>query len=145
MAVERKDPYLSNRFEIVLEIDGIHEANFSECAGLVIETEVEERHEGGLNQYVHRFPKGSKVTNIVLKRGLTDSDRLWKWHAGMVAGTVERKDLSIVLFDVEGTERWRWNVSKAYPVKWTGPDLKADASGIAIETLELVHHGISKG
>lgn len=145
MPIERKDPYLANRFEVVLEIDGIHEASFTEVSGLVVETEVEERHEGGLNQHVHRLPKGSKLANIVLKRGLSDSDRLWKWHQQMVAGTVDKKDLSIVLLDASGEERWRWNVTQAFPAKWTGPDLKADASALAIETLELVHHGLSKG
>jgi len=145
MAPGRADPYLANRFSVALELDGIHEANFAEVTGLVIETEVEERHEGGLNQYAHRLPKGSKIANIVLKRGLTDSDRLWNWHQQMVGGTVEKKDLSIVLLDSEGEERWRWNVTGAFPVKWTGPYLKADASAVAIETLELVHHGICKG
>ena len=145
MAVERKDPYLANRFNIALEVDGIQEANFAEVSGLVVETEVEDRHEGGLNLYVHRLPKGSRLVNIVLRRGLTDSDRLWQWHQQVVAGTVKKRDLSIVLLDAAGEERWRWNVTQAFPVKWTGPELKADASAVAIETLELVHHGISKG
>ena len=85
MAPGRADPYLANRFSVALELDGIHEANFAEVTGLVVETEVEERHEGGLNQYAHRLPKGSKVANIVLKRGLTDSDRLWNWHQQRLA------------------------------------------------------------
>jgi phage tail-like protein len=142
VAGERTDPYVANRF--ALEIEGIHEANFAECSGLVVETEVEERHEGGVNEYVHRLPKGSKLANIVLKRGLSDSDRLWAWHQDVVAGTVKPKNVSIVLLDALGEERWRWNVAKAFPTKWSGPDLKADASTVAIETLELAHHGIAK-
>lgn len=144
MAVERKDPYLANRF--VLEIEGIAEAAFSECSGLVVETEVEERREGGLNGYAHRLPKGSKLTNIVLKRGMTDSDRLWNWHQEIVAGNVKTAEtLSVVLLDATGAEQWRWNLWKAYPTKWAGPELKADGNAVAIETLELVHHGITKG
>jgi phage tail-like protein len=142
---ERKDPYLNNRFRVALEIDGVVEAGFSECAGLVVETEVEERREGGLNQYAHRLPKGSKVANLVLKRGLTDSERLWKWHQDLVSGKVKAVNLSVILLDSAGAERWRWNVKDAYPAKWMGPELKADASAVAIETLELVHHGITKG
>lgn len=142
---ERKDPYLANRFKISLEIDGIQEAAFSECSGLVVETEVEERREGGMNGYLRRFPRGTKLTNIVLKRGITESDRLWKWHQDLVAGKVDMKNLSIVLLDAAGTERWRWNVTGAYPGKWAGPDLKADGSAVAIETLEIIHHGLTKG
>jgi phage tail-like protein len=146
MPAEPRDPYLANRFEIVLEIEGLKEASFSECAGLVVETEVEERREGGVNDYVHRLPKGTKLSTIVLKRGITDSDRLWKWHHDTVVGNVKTAtNLSIVLLDSLGTERWRWNVTDAYPTKWTGPELKADGSAVAIETLELVHHGLTKG
>lgn len=143
MAVERKDPYLGNRFQV--EIDGIVEAGFSECSGLVIETEVEDRREGGLNGYAHRLPKGSRFVNLVLKRGLTDSDQLWKWHQDVVAGKVERRSVSVVLLDSLGEERWRWNLRDAFPAKWVGPELKSDGSVVAVETLEIAHHGLAKG
>jgi phage tail-like protein len=140
---ERKDPYLGNRFQV--EIGGIVEAGFSECSGLVIETEVEERREGGLNDYAHRLPKGSRFVNLVLKRGLTDSDQLWKWHQDVVAGKVERRSVSVILRDGLGEERWRWNLREAFPTKWVGPELKSDGSVVAVETLEIAHHGLSKG
>jgi phage tail-like protein len=146
MPAQRTDPYLANRFQVALEIDGVIQAGFSECSGLSVETEIEERREGGVNSYVHRLPRGVKQGNIVLKRGLTDSDQLWKWHQEIVAGNVKTaRNLSIVLLSPLGEERWRWNVERAYPVKWSGPEFKADGSTIAIEALELVHHGISKG
>jgi phage tail-like protein len=34
-----------------------------------------------------------------------------------------------------------WNITDAYPVKWTGPDLRATSMEVAIETLELAHRG----
>ena len=141
---KRVDPYLANRFKIVVEIDGVEEAGFAECSGLTVETEIEERREGGVNQYVHRLPRGSKYSNIVLKRGVTDSASLWNWHQKIISGTVESKSLSIVLMDSSGGEKWRWNVQNAFPVKWTGPEFKADGAAVAIETLELAHHGIAK-
>jgi len=141
----RRDPYLGNRFRISLKIDGVEEGGFSECSGLVVETEFEERREGGLNGYVHRFPKGSKFTNVVLKRGLIDSDRLWNWHQDLVAGKVTPLNVSIVLRDAAGEDtKWTWHLERAYPVKWAGPELKADASAVAVETLELAHHGLKK-
>ncbi|HEC98658.1 MAG TPA: phage tail protein, partial [Nitrospirae bacterium] len=44
-----------------------------------------------------------------------------------------------------GEDKWRWNFSDAYPVKWTGPELRADNNTVAFETIELAHHGIKKG
>jgi phage tail-like protein len=133
------DPFVSFRFKV--EIDGIVEAGFSECSGLQSETEVEEIREGGLNEFVHRLPKGSKNVNLTLKHGISDSDALWNWHKDVVSGKVQRKAVNVIVFDSQGTERWRWSFQDAYPVKWTGPDLKADGSVVAIETLELAHNG----
>ena len=145
MAIPRKDPLLANRFTVALEIDGVVQASFTECTGLTAEVEIEERREGGVNSFAHKLPRGTKYANLVLKRGVTDSDHLWKWHRGAVDGDILRKNLSIALLDSTGTEQWRWNLDGAVPVKWTGPDLKSDGNAVAIETLELAHHGISKG
>ncbi len=38
--------------------------------------------------------------------------------------------------------KWSWTFQKAYPIKWTGPVLKADSNTIAFESIELVHQGI---
>ena len=135
------DPLTTFRFKVKLEIDKVIEAGFSECSGLQVETEVEEIREGGLNEYMHRLPKGSKYVNLTLKHGMTDSDVLWNWYKDVINGTVKRKLVSVLLLDGEGNEKWRWNCQGAYPVKWTGPELKADASAVAIETLEIAHNG----
>src|SRR5262245_36719424 len=137
-----RDPYTTFRFKV--EIDGVVEAGFAECSGLQLETEVGEVREGGLNDFAHRLPKGFKHVNLTLKHGLTDSTALWDWHKSVIAGgsqKVQRKMVHVVLFDTGGSERWRWSFRDAYPVKWSGPDLKADASAAAIETLELAHNG----
>jgi phage tail-like protein len=47
--------------------------------------------------------------------------------------------------DVTGEDKWRWNFVDAYPVKWTGSELRAKDNTIAFETIELAHHGIKKG
>lgn len=142
MSSTEKYPYLSFRF--LVEIQGLIVGGFSEVTGLQAETEVETVEEGGVNDYVHRFPKKTKYPNLVLKRGITDSDALWKWHQEVVSGRISRKSGFIILVDSEGNEKWRWHFVQAYPVKWTGPDLKADSSTVAVESLELVHDGITK-
>lgn len=139
----KKDyPYLSFRFWV--EINSVVVGGFSEVSGLQSEIEVEIVEEGGINNYVHKFPKKAKSSNIILKRGITDSDSLWKWHEDILSGNIVRKSISIILSDSEGNEKWRWGIIDAYPVKWAASELKADSSTIAIESLEFVHNGIIK-
>jgi len=140
---ERNDPYVSFRF--LVEIQGLIVGGFSEVSGLQAETETEDMREGGVNDYVHKLPKVTKYPNITLKRGITDSDVLWRWHRDVVKGKIERRTGYVILLDSEGNEKWRWTFEDAYPVKWTGPDFKADNSAVSIEALELVHNGISNG
>jgi len=133
-------PYLGSSFFI--EINGLIAGGFSEVTGLQVETEIEEIKEGGVNDFTHKLPKGTKYPNIVLKRGITDSDILWNWHQDVVDGIIERKSGSILLLDFEGNREIRWNFYNAYPVKWIGPNLNSKESSISIETLELAHNGI---
>jgi phage tail-like protein len=139
----RKDPYTA--FNFLVEIDSLLVAGFTEVTGLQVETEIEERREGGVNYFVHKLLKTTKYPNLVLKRGLTDSDELWNWYQGVAAGNIVLKNGSIILQDIAGNEAWRWNFIQGYPVKWTGPDLRSQNSAIAVETLELAHMGLVKG
>ncbi|MFN8524437.1 MAG: phage tail protein [Chloroflexota bacterium] len=134
------DPFGAFRYRV--EIDGLVEAGFNDCSGVQAETDVEEVQEGGLNDYVHRLPKGTKHVNLSLKRGLTVSTTLWSWHREVASGVIKRKNVHVVLLDLAGTERWRWTFKEAYPVKWTGPELRAESGALAFESVELAHNGI---
>ncbi|HWP92880.1 MAG TPA: phage tail protein [Thermodesulfobacteriota bacterium] len=136
-------PYTLFRFKI--EINGIIVAQVSEVSGLQVETETETYEEGGENGFVYQLPKRTKFQHITLKRGITDLEEMWKWHQEVVKGKFQRKNGAIILMDVAGEEKWRWNFFQAFPVKWTGPDFKADSNTVAFETIELAHHGIEKG
>jgi len=139
---ERVDPYLSFRFKV--EIDGLIVGGFSDVSGLEIQVETEDYQEGGNNEYIHKLPKTSKYPNLILKRGLSDSEVLWKWQLEVRQGQVNRKNVRILLLDSIGQESLSWRCVEAYPVKWTGPEFKGDGSSIAIESLELVHRGIKE-
>ncbi len=143
MAVaDRIDPYQS--FNFLVEISGLIVGGFSEVSGIQVETELEEFREGGLNDYVHKLPKVTKYSNVTFKRGITDSDVLWAWHQAVVNGLIIRMPIFVILLDSQGAEKWRWCFIDAYPVKWIGPDLKADSGSVAIESLELAHNGFKK-
>lgn len=134
------NPVSDVRFAI--EIGGKIVAWFTECSGLNVQREVTNHQEGGVNDYVHQLPGGIKYSNITFKRGISDDEVLWKWfQEGLYNGKVKRQAISIMLYSTDRTKVKTWNLRDAYPIKWTGPDLKTDSNGVAIETLEIVHHG----
>jgi phage tail-like protein len=137
----RHDPILSYNFKV--ELDSIVVAGFSDVSGLQAEIEVQDYREGGLNEYIHRFAGPVKYSsNLVLKRGITDNTELWSWYKQVLQGRVQRKMVNVVLLNSKGEQSRNWQLQNAYPVKWTGPDMKASASEVAIESLELVHEGL---
>jgi phage tail-like protein len=137
------DPYITCLFHV--EIEGIEEAVFQECEGLEAETEVLSFEEGGLNNYPHKLPVRTRFPNVSLKRGITDSSALWEWYYKVINGMVERKNMSVILYDAKSNEVKRWSFERAYPVKWSGPRLKADENTIGIEVLEITHEGMVVG
>ena len=115
---------------------------FSECSGLDSSREMEEYKEGGLNDRVRKFPTRTAWSNIVLKRGVSLNDDLWKWHYDYISGKGKRRDGIIVLDDERHRAVKVWHFSRGIPVKWTGPPFSAKANEAAIESLEIAHEGL---
>jgi phage tail-like protein len=139
----RGDPYMS--FNFLVEIEGLLVGGFSEVTGLQIETEVKDYREGGLNEYIHKLAGPTRYpANLTLKHGLIDIETLWSWHQDVTQGIIERKNGSIYLLDPKRLPAMWWDFMEAYPVKWSGPDLNAGSGTVAMESVELVHKGISK-
>jgi phage tail-like protein len=138
---DRNDPFLSFNFSV--EIDGVIVCGFSDVSGLQAEIEVQEYREGGVNEYIHKRSGPARYpSNLILKRGVANSTELWTWYCNVLQGITQRKSLAVVLMDSAGSEQRRWTFQNAYPVKWVGPEFKAQSSEVAIETLELAHEGL---
>ena len=138
----RTDPYRNYAF--LVEIDGITQAGFAECSGFGATTDVIEYREGGENATPRKLPGATKYPNITLRWGLTDSTELYDWYQEVVRGRVQRKNGSIIVLDVAGEERRRWNFINGWPARWDGPDFSAKGNDVAIETLEIAHEGIAR-
>jgi len=136
-----KDPYRSFRFRI--EADSLDRGGVQSVSGLERTTEVEPYREGGVNDHDRQLITKTTQATLVLKRGLLDG-WFWDWHEEVIRGRVERRSISIVLLDEVGDEAWRWVCADAFPVKWGGLELDAAANAVAVETVELVHHGLTR-
>lgn len=136
------DPYMSYNF--IVEVGGVVVGGFSEVSGLSSEIELESYQEGGLNSYVHQFPKHTTYPNLVLSRGLVNIDLFYIWYSATSQGLIQQLNGTILLLNSEQIPVMWWIFKKAYPVKWEGPQLNASSDEIAVEKIELVHQGISK-
>ena len=138
------DPY--NSYNFWVEWDGIVHAGFRECSGLTGTRTASTYREGTDKNLAQRqLPGLNSFGNISLKRGFTDNDELWKWHRQLLDGEPERKNVSIILADDKGEEKIRWNLENCWPTNWNGTEFNATGSEVAIESLELVHEGVTVG
>lgn len=143
MARRATDPFSSYNFK--LEIEGITVAGFSEVTGLNSEQNVVEYREGDEGITPRKLPGLTKFGNITLKRGISPDMQIYNWRKTVTDGDITRKNVSIVLHNEKHDEVLRWNLINAWPSKYTGPDLKANANEVAIEAIELAHEGLERG
>lgn len=139
-ATRAKDPHLGLRFWV--QLGQVEIAGFKECSGLSVETEIFEYSEGGLNTYTHKLPVRAKYQNITLKRGLDEGHTLYNWYVQAMQGKIKRQNISIIVYDSLGKEVRRWNLQRAFPCKWTGPNLRAEQGEVAVESVEIAHEGL---
>jgi phage tail-like protein len=138
----RNDPFVAFRFEVNLA--GLPAGGFSDCSGLTSETEITEYPEGGRNDTVHKLIGRSKQANLVLRRGIVDR-LLWDWYYDLTQGLVVTRHGTLTVKSPDGSSAVaEWEFTNAFPVKWTGPELNASQSAVAVETLELAHGGLQR-
>lgn len=138
----RRDPYTNARFK--LQIGGIEQAAFAECAIADSTTDPIEYRTGDMPGSAQKQPGLTKYGNITLKWGLTDSKELWDWRQKVVDGNIEvaRKNGSIIIMDEQQNAVVQWNFVNGWPSKYDPADLNAKGNDIAIETLEITHEGL---
>lgn len=120
------------------------DAAFQEASGMSKEMGVEEVVSGGENRFKYRLPNIVSYQNLVLKRGiaLADSDLIGWVQLTLdngLAKPVQPKNITLNLLNPKGQTGMSWNFIKAYPVKWSIADLKAQESNILIETIEFCY------
>lgn len=135
-------PFMGYNFFV--EFGGVVQGGFSEVSGLSSDIELESYEEGGLNGFVHQFPKHTTYPNLVLSRGLINIDLFYIWYQATSQGLIQQLNGTILLLNSQQIPVMWWSFKNAYPVKWEGPQLNASSDEVAVEKIELVHQGISK-
>lgn len=141
----RTDPYPDFRYAVELvSPDGepAEVGGFSEVDGVEVEIETETYREGGVNDRAHVLPTGTSHGTVTLRRGLTEEATLWEWTMDATRGRAERKLVRVVVQDARGAEAVGWELHRALPVRWSGPDLAADGGRVAVEELAFAYERI---
>jgi phage tail-like protein len=139
---KRIDPFRGFNFRV--EIDGLAVGAFSEVSGLTTDGDAVDYREGtDATNIVRKLPGLRKVTNLVFKRGYLQDNTLWSWYARIAAGADDRRSGSVVLMNEAHRDVMRWNFENAWINKIEGPALNATGNQVAIESMELVHEGLT--
>lgn len=117
---------------------------FSECTGLEANMEPTVIDEGGRNYGSAQRAGRTSFATVVLKRGVTTTQHLWKWFE-LVAkgGYAYRLTAKVTLQDYEGNPLFSWSLERALPVKFKAADFNATGSEVGVEELHLAHEGLS--
>lgn len=105
---------------------------------------IEYRHSDSRDFNKISMPGMVKNNNITLKRGKFVGDFDYNiWLEQVANERVEgRRDVVIRLLDEKHMPVAAWVATRCFPVKIMAPDLKSDASEIAVESIEIAHEGL---
>lgn len=137
-------PFKKYNYSVV--IGGISQAGFSEVSAADTEVQPIEYREGTYKKMtVGKLSGLVKYGNVTLKWGISDSKEFVDWIKKCEGGETERQKVTIQLMDDTNQEpKAEWELEEAWPTKYTAPDLKADDNGVAFESIELCHEGLTR-
>jgi len=108
---------------------------FQEVSGLAAEVTTEDFREGGVNDFVHRLPTGTKRGNLVLRRGFLADSQITDWCRDAIESFhFAPCDVDLTLLDEQHQPLVAWNFKHAYPVKWSVSDLGAQQNALVVES-----------
>jgi phage tail-like protein len=111
---------------------------FQSVSGLNVSLQTETIKEGGENRFEHIIPSRSKYTDLVLKRGLLKDSGVIEWCRAAIEN-FEFKPITVIvhLLDENHGTLVKWELTHAWPKKWSVADMNAEQSAVLIETIEL--------
>ena len=132
------------RFQFQLKWDNT-EILFREVTGLSTETQTIE-YRGAKSKIFNpvKMPGIQKFGNVTLKKGIFKGDaELWKMFTAVTMNTSKPSTITISLLDESNAVAMSWNLINAVPSKINITEMKADANEAAIESMEIIHEGLT--
>jgi phage tail-like protein len=130
----------------IIQIDG-YQVAFSELSGIKSEVEPVEyiSADAKTGNIVHTKQFGkTKPPTVTLKRAVDNDTSIWAWHELALLGDPKAaQTCTLLLQDAGGQTLITYILDKAWPSKVDIAGLKAGASEVVIETVELVCDGIT--
>lgn len=118
---------------------------FQEVSGLEIQAEALEYRHGNSPVFSKiNMPGMVKNNNITMKKGVFANDNtFWDWYAKIKMNTIERQNVVIKLLDEGGNPTMTWTLNNAWPTKISSTDLKSESNEVAVESIEIMHEGLT--
>ena len=145
MAGEKQDNvWPLPKFYFQVEWDG-NKISFQEVSGLDFEAQIlEYRHGDSPDHSTIKMPGIKKYGNITMKKGVFAKDNaFWDWMNQIKLNTIKRIDVVIKLLDEGNNPTMVWTLKNAWPTKITSTDLKSEGNEVAVESIEIVHEGLT--
>ena len=133
------DPFSNNHFHV--EIAGISSIDFSEVILPQGRAEIVEYREGG-ESVGHKIAGTIHVSNLVLRRGVTQSNELFQWWQNIVDGVADRRDVAVILLDEQRQPIKRWLMPGIWPASFVVSPLIA--VGEAVTLVESVECAVER-
>lgn len=143
----RNDPLPAFCFKVDLQLNtgGATAAFFRSVSGISYETEAVDLKVGGINDSTWKLVGATKWKNLVFKRGFTADSYILTWRQGWMDRTsMQRVDGKIYQLDSRMQTVATWEFKRGWPCKWELSEMDASKNEVAIETLEIAHHGLKK-
>lgn len=124
---------------------GTNVLSFQEVSGLNVQSKEIKYRSGDSNVFsVVKMPGMLEYGNVTMKKGVFKGDnKFFDWLKQIQLNTIERIPVTISLLDEKHAAVMVWKLIKAWPTKITSTDLKSEGNEVAIETIEIVHEGLT--
>jgi phage tail-like protein len=137
MATANRQEVFRN-YGFFLELQGERAGYFTKVSGLGLQVDSIEYREGGMPSTVYKLPGRTRVKDIELSYGITQSDKLARIIDTVVQGKAQRFNCSVVLLGSDGqTEVARWNLGNAWLREFEVADFDALGTDVLIERIVL--------
>lgn len=142
---KQETPWPVPTFYFLVTIGDIGKVTFQEVTGLDAQPDDIEYHADNSQIFsTVKMPGLKKTTDITLKKGVFKEDsKLMEYFQDIKMSVIKRENVVIQLLDRDHKLKISWTLKNAWPMQLSAPDLNAESSEIAVETLILAHEGIT--